>query len=135
MVRAPCWLSLLNLQAPAARLLLTANAKNKGTIVDPSPSNFKNYYPGLAPSISVTLTVYDDSGAQSGRNRGTTSARSFPLFQAPDPEESRPSGRDFFLTALMDISELTFGLAGITLSIQGIISIAKADESHQEQVS
>jgi hypothetical protein len=35
----------------------------------------------------------------------------------------------------MDISELTFALMSITLSIQGIISIAKADESHQEQVS
>ncbi|MGA2614337.1 MAG: hypothetical protein ABSG38_12935 [Spirochaetia bacterium] len=53
-----------NSAGTGGKIVLTANAKNKGTIVDPSPSNFKNYYPGLAPSISVTLTVYDDSGAQ-----------------------------------------------------------------------
>lgn len=57
-------LSFANSSGVGGKIVLTANAKNKGTIADPSPSNFKNYYSGLAPSISVTLTVYDDSGAQ-----------------------------------------------------------------------
>jgi hypothetical protein len=42
------------------KMVLTANAKDKGTIADPTTLNTN--YSSLAPSINVSLTVYDDSG-------------------------------------------------------------------------
>jgi hypothetical protein len=53
----------LNNGTAGGKVILTANSKNKGTIVDPEALFNGGDFSSLAPQITVTLSIYTDSGA------------------------------------------------------------------------
>ena len=71
------------------KIVLTANAKDKGTIND--PTTLGQNYSNLAPSITITLTVYNDSGSPVFSKTWTDpSSLCGRLFRDLIQEESRP---------------------------------------------
>ena len=52
-------LSFANSSSAGGKIVLTANAKNKGTI---ALATLAQNYSSLAPSITVSLAAYDDNG-------------------------------------------------------------------------
>jgi hypothetical protein len=44
------------------KIVIKADSKNTGTIADPTTLGQSTSFSGLAPDITVSLSVYDDSG-------------------------------------------------------------------------
>jgi len=63
-VSAVVAISLKNADGNGGKFVMTANAKNSGTIADPSTAFDSGDFSGLAPRIAVTLDIYTDSGVK-----------------------------------------------------------------------